>query len=548
MKTKWVRSLGIAMTMLIQVTAFSAETVREKLVTGLPFRPYGAVFFEGALFFSAEQNAAADCPAAHSYRVLSKPGADGKLAIEFLGEFACAQSYQSIGKRLFLTEGTKGADTHRVWEGGKWVDIAESTFKPVLLNRTAWMKYELHRQADRAKNPDFATAKVVTRTLVEGALGSQGLSLGLVLKTAAGKWFYAMLPLEEDSKGSRVLKALEGLPADWGTRPFRVVQNSKGKLLFYESETGEHSVARLAIWDATASAPAALVGDKTPSFKHPSFAQAIEEGFILTESGRSRLPGGTTRLSHVYLLNESGGFISELLKERDLSGVSVHENGYLISRGYSNEIALLGTLLRWTPNLSGYSVTASKELRVPAWPLAPKLKCAAHSYQQEDANTWSVFSQTPQGAIPLAYLTGVVSGACHEDSFALVSKSTCFVSTNLEIALLDEEKGVDGGTNSKDALKLTESTSPKVLKSENGILQIFKDASLVLVREPLSGTTFSRVRVRPQPPGFRVWLSDKGGPFNEYLNVVNTDGKEFSVEDTISQKFPDVDLGNFEMK
>jgi|GEM_PF-6589157 len=541
----------------LAATLGAAENpVRETLVSDLPVRPYGAVLLDGNLYFSAETQASADCPAAGIYQVASKPDVQGAAPVARVADFECVQKLQVVGKRIFVFYRKDNVDEVRLLEAGNWVTLKESTLAPALSDRMAWLTFNLHKKKDQLKDDSIAVDPQPQVALVQDAPSAgKGLNLGLLMRMKSGRYFYAVLPLEDGDKSKRVLKEVEGKPADWQSeRRFLFAHSQQDKLLFVqrstptpEASTGD---ARLYLWEISGAAPLRRLEGALPKLMNPAFLSVTPTGFLIATSYRSRLLSFHGFPVEFYSLNAEGGLIERVVPEKDVAGLFPVASGYLVTKGYSRKITTVGSALNWTKPLSGFKANADPKLPVPEFPKTVPVACNNYVLTMEAAAQFLLLHRGTIEMEPIANLSDIVTFACAKDAVAVVSKQSRVVRSSALLALKPEsgDGGVDGGTNYAAVLDIKPENLFPELSSANGLLQVYRKNALVLVREPLSGTVFQRIRPRPEPPGFRIWLSDGTTAFSSYLNTVNADGGDFYVEDVASNPNPEVDPGFVETK
>lgn len=544
---------GLALAVTSNATG---NPVRETLVSDLPVRPYGAVLLDGSLYFSAETQASVDCPAAGIYQVTSKPDAQGAAPVVRVADFECVQKLQVVGNRIFVFYRKENVDELRLLEAGNWVTLKESTLAPALSDRMAWLTFSLHKMKDQLKDDSIVVDPQPQVVLVQDAPSAgKGLNLGLLMKMKSGRYFYAVLPLEDNDKKKRVLKEIEGKPADWQPeRPFLFVHSPQDKLLFVQRSTPtpepSSGDARLYLWEVSGSAPLRKLEESVPKLMNPAFLSATPTGFLVATSYRSRFLSFHGFPVEFYSLNADGALIGRVVPEKDVAGVFPLNSGFLVSKGYSRKITTVGSALNWTKPLSGLKAVADGKLPVPEFPKVVPVACSNYVLTMEAAGQFLLLYKGTLEMDAIAHLSDIVTFACNKDSAAVVSKQARLVRSGAVLALKPEsgEGGVDGGTNYAVALDIKPENLYPELSSPNGLLQVYRQNALVLVREPLSGTFFQRIRPRPEPLGFRIWLSDGTNLFSSYLNTVNTDGGDFYVEDVASNPSPEVDPGHVESK
>jgi hypothetical protein len=541
----------------LAATLNAAENpVRETLVSDLPVRPYGAVLLDGNLYFAAESQSSVDCPAAGIYQVTSKPDAQGTAPVARVADFECVQKLQVVGRRLFVFFRKDNVDEVRLLEAGNWVTLKESTLASALSDRMAWLTFTLHKKKDQLKDDTIAVDPQPQVALVQDSPNAgKGLNLGLLMKMKSGRYFYALLPLEDSDKKKRVLKEIEGRPADWQPeRPFLFAHSSQDKLLFVQRSTptpqASSGDARFYLWEVGGSEPLRKLEASVPRLMNPAFLSATPTGFLVATNYRSRFLSFHGFPVEFYSLNAEGALIESVVAEKDVAGLFPLSTGYLVTKGYSRKITTVGSALNWTKPLSGFKAVAESKLPVPEFPKNIPVSCNTYVLTMEAAGQFLLFHKGILEMEAIANLSDIVTFACNKDAAAVVSKQARLVRSAAVLTLKPEsgDGGVDGGTNYTAALDIkTENIFPE-LSSANGLLQVYRKNALVLVREPLSGTFFQRIRPRPEPPGFRIWLSDGTNSFSSYLNTVNTDGGDFYVEDVASNPSPEVDAGYVESK
>jgi hypothetical protein len=541
----------------LAATLSAAENpVRETLVSDLPVRPYGAVLLDGKLYFSAETQASVDCPAAGIYQVASKPDAQGAAPVARVADFECVQKLQVVGNRIFVFYRKDNVDELRLLESGNWVTLKESTLAPALSDRMAWLTFSLHKKKDQLKDDTIAVDPQPQVALLQDAPSAgKGLNLGLLMKMKSGRYFYAVLPLEDGDKKKRVLREIEGKPADWQPdRRFLFAHSSHDKLLFVQRSTptpeASSGDARFYLWEVSGTAPLRKLEEGLPKVMNPAFLSATPTGFLIATSYRSRFLSFHGFPVEFYSLNPEGGLVERVVAEKDVAGLFPLASGYLVSKGYSRKLTTVGSALNWTKPLSGFKAVAEDKLPVPEFPKTVPVACNNYVLTMEAAGQFLLLHKGTMEMEPISNLSDVVTFACAKDAAAVVSKQVRLVRSGAVLALKPEsgEGGVDGGTNYAAAIDIKPENLYPELSSANGLLQVYRKNALVLVREPLSGTFFQRIRPRPEPPGFRIWLSDGTNSFSSYLNTVNADGGDFYVEDVASNPSPDVDAGFVESK
>jgi hypothetical protein len=543
--------LGLAATL-----SAAENPVRETLVSDLPVRPYGAVLLDGNLYFSAETQASVDCPAAGIYQVASKPNADGAAPVARLADFECVQKLQVVGNRVFVFYRKENLDEVRLLEAGNWVTLKESTLAPALSDRMAWLTFNLHKKKDQLKDDTIAVDPQPQVALVQDSpIAGKGLNLGLLMRMKSGRYFYAVLPLEDGDKKKRVLKEIEGKPADWQPeRRFLFAHSAQDKLLFLQRSTptpeASSGDARLYLWEVSGAAPLRKLEEAVPKLMNPAFLSATPTGFLVATSYRSRFLSFHGFPTEFYSLNAEGALVERVAGEKDVAGLFPLATGYLVTKGYSRKITSVGSALNWTKSLAGFKAVGDGKLPVPEFPKTVSVACNNYVLTMEAPAQFLLLHKGTLEIEPLANLSDIVTFACTQDAAAVVSKQTRLVRSAAVLKLKPEsgEGGIDGGTNYAAALDIKPENLFPELSSANGLLQVYRKNALVLVREPLSGTVFQRVRPRPEPPGFRIWLSDGTHLFSSYLNTVNTDGGDFYVEDVASNPSPEVDAGFVESK
>lgn len=557
-----MKSLGIQRLLsfcglALAATLSAAENpVRETLVSDLPVRPYGAVLLDGKLYFSAETQTSVDCPAAGIYQVASKPDAHGAAPVARVADFECVQKLQVVGNRIFVFYRKDNVDELRLLESGNWVTLKESTLASALSDRMAWLTFSLHKKKDQLKDDTIAVDPQPQVALVQDAPSAgKGLNLGLLMKMKSGRYFYAVLPLEDSDKKKRVLREIEGKPADWQPdRRFLFAHSSQDKLLFVQRSTptpeASSGDARFYLWEVSGVAPLRKLEEGLPKVMNPAFLSATPTGFLIATSYRSRFLSFHGFPVEFYSLNPEGVLVERVVAEKDVAGLFPLASGYLVSKGYSRKLTTVGSALNWTKPLSGFKAVAEDKLPVPEFPKTVPVACNNYVLTMEAAGQFLLLHKGTMEMEPISNLSDVVTFACAKDAVAVVSKQARLVRSGAILALKPEsgEGGVDGGTNYAAALDIKPENLFPELSSANGLLQVYRKNALVLVREPLSGTVFQRIRPRPEPPGFRIWLSDGTNSFSSYLNTVNADGGDFYVEDVASNPSPDVDAGFVESK
>ncbi len=521
--------------------ALLAQSTVVPLVTELPVRPWGAVLHDGELYFSAQQNSVPGCPAAESYRISSVEKRKGSVEVEQLGPFECVLGYQILGKHLVLMSGSKTGVSYHVMENRTWVPLEESLFRKPIRDRRAWLKYELVVLSEKLKGSSFEKPETAPTTLADNLLDVPGLTQVLTVRSSSGDWMYVRLPIEDSRPHLRALVRIEGLPSDWGSRPFQLCQSSAGPLLLYETEQASTARPRMFLWNPSTTSPAtAIVGESDFPYKWSSVQQS-QDGFLILGTTTRSLPEKMQNPRHTFSVDFHGQVAPGPHSEKDLFGISASTRGFVLSFGYSNSIAL--------ENLEGDSkeslqpLTAKKPtstFSVPQWPRLGVKVCDRHRLDEEADGTWSIFYHVPLFTKRLATVSNITSVECNGDALAIVGRYTAFSNHATSFAL------TKATSNIKSALELgTENTSFE-LASSVGLLQLFKGDSLVLVRAPLVGTEFSRVRSALSQSGFKIWLSDAMGPFGGYVNVVDSDGLEFYVDDSSMEAPPADKLGNLE--
>lgn len=551
MKTSLKTSLefgALAVLAFGSVQGFCGTEVREKLVSGLSGRPYGAVLFDGSLYFSVEQNQSGECPAANVFRVAAKPDANKAVVVDFVAEVPCLRKLQVVGKRLFVFERVQGAESVRMLEQGNWVSVPQSSLKDVYADRMAWLGFRLDSIADKAADPAIAQSAPIAWSFAESSpAGGKGLNLSMLLRSSTGKIVHYQMPLEDGSKKVRPIFEVAGLPADFAPGKFEIVQ-SKGKLLIYEIAGQNGGEARMFLWDIAAGGAATQVTGPGIKITAPTYVQPVADGFLIVDSHRSVYDTAWGAASQAVILSESGDALSQPGLDADVSGITPVEGGYLISKGFSGEIATVGASLKWTKELTGFKALPIEAPRLPAFPKLVRA-CKSHSLHQEQSDLWSIQYRGTRESVPLGFARQIASAACNGDSLAIVAKSIEYNLAFTRLALTPEEgeAGIDGGTNFAAALLAVEGAGGRrLLNHDPGLLHVLKGNSVMLVRAPLNGTAFTRARARPEPPGFRIWLSSGGSVFLKYLNIVDNDGKEFYVEDVASHPYPDADAQSLE--
>jgi len=547
-----------------------SDTKQVELLRGMPLRMAQSVFFNGKLFFSLERTDG-PCPAQDLFMV-TLDRANSTKVVERVSQVPCLIKLEADDKSLFVQSHIDSQNETRleILVDGKLYPIEQTPFMgTVFLDRRAWLKFELHKLADKLGDPSLREAFVSTWE-VKSYLTPEGtgtmLHFILMNKTVEGKsqrFLYGRFPLEDSDRKKRKLVLLDDptltvLPVGvefvftneekvvLGTTPIRVFSGETGKVEAPPADGGAFPLVS------------------------PRYLTASSQGVLLASGIRdSRLfSGAGIKNQFLHFVPESHIARPLRAQVRDVSGLSRVEDGLLMTKGWTGSVVWSGghepegALKDWA-SAKDFTISSSENGKVQPVASAqfvisqypqPLLNtgCTSHQFSQEKAGVIGVYRTDGDESVPLGWFEGVASGACSGTALALLAKRfTPYLSSGhlrIELEAEGSERAGEGGTNVEQAMALTMPDAAKpvtALTSDNPNLYLLQKDALVLVRKALDPTSFFRIRPNGEM-GFFLWLQAGNQLFTDYINTAAVDGRDFYNASIEEHPLPHVDATHFE--